>query len=70
MEEIIQNDDILAIDLLYFSACKLSSAARKTIRTNRNIYIKNEALIPLYSFLTYGGISIRERNHGCGVFTE
>lgn len=49
-------------DLTYFSARKLSSSRGGGICTNRkDIYLKMEALIPLYEgFLTYGGISVRE----------
>jgi len=61
MEDIIKMMTNLA-DLVYFSARKLSSSRGGGMCTNRKeIYLKMEALVPLYEgFLTYGGISIRE----------
>jgi len=49
-------------DLVYFSARKLSSSRGGGICTNRrDIYLKLEALVPLFEgFLTYGGMSVRE----------
>lgn len=49
-------------DIVYFSARKLSSSRGGGICTNsKELYLKMEALIPLFEgFLTYGGISIRE----------
>ena len=50
------------VDLVYFSARKLSSSRGGGICTDdETIYKELEALIPLYEgFLTYGGISTRE----------
>ncbi|MEG1553955.1 MAG: tryptophanase [Rikenellaceae bacterium] len=61
LEDIIKMMTGLA-DLVYFSARKLSSSRGGGICTNRkDLYLKMEALIPLYEgFLTYGGISVRE----------
>ena len=61
MEDIMKMMTNLA-DLVYFSARKLSSSRGGGICTNRKeLYLKMEALVPLYEgFLTYGGISIRE----------
>ena len=49
-------------DLVYFSARKLSSSRGGGICTNRrDLYLKMEALVPLFEgFLTYGGMSVRE----------
>ena len=61
MEDILKMMTNLA-DLVYFSARKLSSSRGGGICTNRReLYLKMEALVPLYEgFLTYGGISVRE----------
>lgn len=61
LEDIIKMMTGLA-DLVYFSARKLSSSRGGGICTNRkDLYLKMEALIPLFEgFLTYGGISVRE----------
>ena len=50
------------VDLVYFSARKLSSSRGGGICTNDiSIYRDLEALVPLFEgFLTYGGISVRE----------
>ncbi|MDR2232749.1 MAG: tryptophanase, partial [Tannerella sp.] len=49
-------------DLVYFSSRKLSSSRGGGLCTNRkDLYLKMEALVPLFEgFLTYGGMSIRE----------
>jgi len=61
MADIIKMMTNLA-DLVYFSARKLTSSRGGGICTNRKeLYLKMEALIPLFEgFLTYGGMSIRE----------
>lgn len=50
------------VDIVYFSARKLSSSRGGGICTDSDeIYRELEALVPLYEgFLTYGGISVRE----------
>jgi tryptophanase len=50
------------VDLIYFSARKLSSSRGGGICTNdESIYKELESFVPLYEgFLTYGGISVRE----------
>jgi len=61
MADIIKMMTNLA-DLVYFSARKLTSSRGGGICTNRKeLYLKMEALIPLFEgFLTYGGMSVRE----------
>jgi tryptophanase len=61
MADIIKMMTNLA-DLVYFSARKLSSSRGGGICTNRrDLYLKMEALVPLFEgFLTYGGMSVRE----------
>ena len=61
MADIIKMMTNLA-DLVYFSARKISSSRGGGLCTNRrDLYLKMEALVPLFEgFLTYGGMSIRE----------
>ena len=61
MADIIKMMTNLA-DIVYFSARKLTSSRGGGICTNRKeLYLKMEALIPLFEgFLTYGGMSVRE----------
>ncbi|MDR2147935.1 MAG: tryptophanase [Tannerella sp.] len=61
MADILKTMTNLA-DLVYFSSRKLSSSRGGGLCTNRkDLYLKMEALVPLFEgFLTYGGMSVRE----------
>ena len=57
-------------DIVYFSARKVTSSRGGAICTNNiDLFNKMRHLVPLYEgFLTYGGISIRDRSYGAGTY--